>query len=157
MFKNIKIIFIAMLVCSAVNASQEDDAIKFVESTEPEINLKYLSVQAARNTSTFRMIVNKVGKEKAKNLLNSELDKSIIKYQNQWNRHLAHVYLEYFTPDELSSLTMDKGKSPYSGKLVKNQKEVGASMKKQSSKLLTTVVTEAVTNSYSNTIINKDG
>ena len=98
------------------------------------------------------MIVSKIGPVRAESILKTELTKSTDKYQDQWNKNLAHVYLKYFSVDELNSLSKDKQKSPYAKKMVKKLREISSSMQSKSNGLLKTIVTEAITNTYSKSL-----
>lgn len=152
MFKLIATLSISILLTFNAQASPENSAIHFIETLGIGNNLKVISASAARDTKTYNMIVSKIGPVRAESILKTELTKSTDKYQDQWNKNLAHVYLKYFSVDELNSLSKDKQKSPYAKKMVKKLREISSSMQSKSNGLLKTIVTEAITNTYSKSL-----
>ena len=68
------------------------------------------------NTQTGRNIVQAIGPQKAQALVKDEINKARPKYHEQWDENLAASYVEFFTSDELKSIS-EKGKtSPHANK-----------------------------------------
>ena len=148
----IRILTILSISIGLADASPTEEALRFVEAMKLGNNIKVLSFRAAQRTNTFAIMQNNIGYEKAKAALTNELNKSISKHQAQWNQNLALAYLEYFTPEELNSISQEKQSSPHAKKFITSQSKVGASMQKTSKGLLEKIITEAVKNAYTNTL-----
>lgn len=144
------ILALTFFVVSLVSAAEPDSAaMKMVNKLRLGDNMSMMAYQAAISTQTYRMIVQEFGSEKAQMVIKSELDKARPKYQLQWNKNLAASYAEFFTPQELESLTEKKKSSPFVDKFMAVQNELGASMKVKSKDVLTEFAAEAVSNAYS--------
>ncbi len=100
------------------------------------------------NTETYRIIVAKTTSSEAREILNKELDKTLPKYQQQWNENLALAYLEYLTSQELNSVFTERNSSPYLKKFQEKQADIGQSMQRKSSDLLVKAVAEVIGNAF---------
>jgi len=99
-------------------------------------------------TQTFKMLVVEAGSEKARRIAVSHVDAVIPKYQAQWDRNLAAAYAEHFTAREMLSIVQEKQASPYAKALQERERDVGVSMQRRSSDLLSKVATEVLAGAY---------
>ncbi len=130
-------------------ASSEDIALTLIQKYRFGQNLAPISYQVASQTQTYRMIVNKVGEQKAQSIVKSEIDKLIPKYQNQWNKNLASSYAQVISPEKLQSLVEEGPSSKYSGELKTRQSEIGPLMQSKSTGLLNEMLTKAMASAFS--------
>ncbi|MDT7848403.1 hypothetical protein Q9292_02170 [Methylophilus sp. VKM B-3414] len=154
-----KIISYALVVLSlvstiAVAATSEDIALTLVQKYRFGQNLPAISYQVASQTQTYRMIVNKVGEQKAQSMVRSEIDKVIPDYQNQWDKNLASSYAQVISADKLQSLVDEGPSSKYSSELKTKQGEIGPLMQAKSTGLLNEMLIKAMTSAF-NQIVPK--
>ncbi|MES2355433.1 MAG: hypothetical protein V4568_13745 [Pseudomonadota bacterium] len=138
----------------AAAASAEEIALNLIQKYHVGQNLTAISYQAASQTETYRIIVNKVGEQKAQSIVKSEIDKLIPEYQNQWNKHLASSHAQVISPEKLQSLVDEDSLSKYSGELKARQGEIGPLMQSKSTGLLKELLTKAMTAAF-NQIVPK--
>ncbi len=147
-----RVVFASMLFLAGVVDqawSQVDDpAIVMVKTLGLGANLSSMSFSAAMMTQTYQGMSNEIGPAKSKELLKKELDRTIPKYQEQWDRNLADSYSSLLTQEEMESLTKLKQQSPYVAKFRTVQNQAGANMQTKSKELLTTVISEALNNAF---------
>jgi len=148
-----KLISYALMLLSlastiSVAANSEDIALTLVEKYRFGQNLAPISYQAASQTQTYQMIVNKVGEQKAKTIVKSEIDKVIPKYQGQWNKNLASAYAQVISPEKLQFLVDEGPSSKYSGDLKAKQNEIGPLMQSKSTALLNEMLIKAMTSAF---------
>ena len=153
MEKIIHIIFV-LLLSSLAMAAPEDDALAFVEATGVGKNLPHMAIMVASNMQTYRTMVKDIGEEKANFLTKKHIQEAVDKYKKQWDRNLAQSYLEFFSAEELNSIVSEKYNSPYFNKFRSKQNEVGTSMQKRSGQLLQNIVSEAMTNAFTESEIS---
>ncbi len=137
-------LILAMLISSHALASNESDALWFVQEAGLGHNFSTMMTSVAVKTQTYQMIASDIGKDRAAALVNEHINRVVLKYQNEWNVNLANSYLEHFSVEELHSILREKSKSPYFKKFRGKQRAVGANMKDRSSELLEKAVTEAM-------------
>ncbi|MBU2881992.1 hypothetical protein KO525_05270 [Psychrosphaera sp. B3R10] len=126
--------------------------LQFVQELKLGNNLKAMGLKVSLNTETYRIIKSEVGDKKAKEILLIELNKSINKYQKEWDKNLSSAYDEVFKDNELKSILELKQKSPYAKKFIESQRKVGESMQNRSGDLLNKVVAEAIKNAFSKVV-----
>ncbi|TFW72956.1 hypothetical protein C3Y98_00935 [Methylotenera oryzisoli] len=148
------LVFLSLVSTLSVGASSEDVALNLVQKYRFGQNLTPISYQVASQTQTYRMIVNKVGEQKAQSIVKSEIDKVIPEYQNQWNKNLASSYAQVISPEKLQSLVDEGPSSKYSGELKTKQSEIGPLMQSKSKDLLNEMLTKAMTSAF-NQIVPK--
>jgi hypothetical protein len=143
-------VILSLLLSVSVGLAGEasDAAYSMVKTLGLGNNLAPMALRVATSTQTYRMIDQKLGNEKAKALVKEELEHTIPKYQEPWNKNLALSYAEYFEPTELRSIANEKQASKYYGKFSAKQGEVGKSMQAKSTGLLNDFVTEAMTKAF---------
>jgi Skp family chaperone for outer membrane proteins len=144
-----KIILCALLLLNlsstvSIATSAEDVALTLVQKYSLGQRLTPISYEYATQSQTYRMIINKVGEENAKNIVNTEIDKLVPEYQEQWNTYLASSYAEVLSVEKLQSL-VDKGSlSEYSTEFKEKGEEIGQLMYSKSYDLLTDLMTKAL-------------
>ena len=126
----------------------EIEFIDFVKQDNLGSNLTSFSYRIAKTMQTYKIIVGKVGKDKASEIVDKELNNSISKYQEQWDSNLGIAHSQHITKIEINSLYYNGEKSPYFNKRKTLQKKIGDSMKELSELLLEKVVSEAMQNAY---------
>lgn len=145
-----KLLFYAMLSFTLISSSfsfavdSEDIALAFVQKYNLGQKLTPVSYQYSTFSQIYRAIVNKVGEENAKRIVNSEIDKLIPDYQNQWNINLASSYAEVIGTEKLQSLFDEGSSSQYSGELIEKQQKIGELMMEKSTDLLNEIMTKAL-------------
>ena len=127
-------------------------ALKLVEKMRLGDNLGILSYQTILKTHTYLIMANTVGPEKAQFLIKEEIKKTTPKYQHQWNQNLAQSYAEFFTHEELESLSEKHKASPYVNKLFMSQDKVGKSMQARSKNILHSVIFDVLSNTFSKVV-----
>lgn len=142
--------FLSVSTCFASEAS--DAALSMVKTLGLGNNLIQMGLRVATTTQTFRIIAQKLGKEKATALVKEDLENVLPKYQEQWNKNLAQSYAEHFNSTELHSVANEKQSSQYFPKFKSKQSEVGRSMQAKSTTVLTEFVTEAMNKSFARTL-----
>lgn len=130
-------------------AQTNDAALVMVKTLGLGSNLSSMSFSAAMMTQTYQGISQKIGPAKAREILKKELEKTVPKYQEQWDQNLADSYSSLLNPGEMLSLTKLKQKSPYVSKFRAVQYQAGANMQAKSKDLLTTVISEALNSAFS--------
>ncbi|MGQ2964418.1 hypothetical protein [Methylophilus sp.] len=144
----------SLLSTAVIAADSEEIALKLVQKYHFGQNLALISYQVSAQTQTYKMIVNKVGEQKAQALVRSEIDKVIPQYQQKWDQNLASAYAQVINAEKLQSL-MDEGpSSKYSGELKARQNEIGPLMQSKSTELLNEMLTKAMTSAF-NQIVPK--
>lgn len=148
------LVLLSLVSTISVAANSEDIALTLVQKYRFGQNLASISYQAASQIQTYRMIVNKVGEQKAQTIVKSEIDKVIPEYQGQWNKNLASAYAQVISPEKLQSLVDEGPSSKYSSDLKAKQNEIGPLMQSKSTGLLNEMLTKAMTSSL-NQIVYK--
>lgn len=103
-----------------------------------------MAKKVSRATETYRIIESKLGTSKANRIVDSDLDKTIGKYQSEWNRNLAQSYSEVLSLEEINSLYYNGKNSPYFTKRMSLQGRIGSVMQRKSRALLEKVVKKAL-------------
>ena len=119
-------------------------AMDLVQRQRLGSNMKTIALATAQKTETYAMLASGVGPAKAKTLVSRELTTHAREYEGKWNRNLAGIYAQHFTPEELSSLAKDGGKSQYARKMVEKQGAIGSEMRRQSTPILIAYVAAAM-------------
>ncbi|WP_417552241.1 hypothetical protein [Marinomonas fungiae] len=126
----------------------EVQTIDYIVKAKTGSNLTKLAYKVARTTQTYKVIDSKVGSIEANKILEIELNRSILKYQSQWNQNLADAHSEYLSDEEINSLYYNGKNSPYFEKLVELQSKIGVTMQEKSKDLLTKIVSEAMQGAF---------
>ncbi|MBA1232567.1 hypothetical protein G7013_23235 [Pseudomonas viridiflava] len=130
-----------------VSADETDEtALAFVQERKLGDGLAWLVYQEASRTAAFASIVETVGKTKAQELVQRELQRLQPDYQAEWNRNLANAYAHAFTAEELRALSQGDGSSSVVNTFRARNVQVGAEMKANSSALLERYVSQALDN-----------
>ena len=141
-------VVLSIFLTGIVFAQTEDSALNMVRELRLGQNLGGMSYKLSKVTITFKGIAAKVGPQKADEMLKAELAYAVPRHQDQWDRNLAKAWAPLMTASEFDSMTANKQKSPYAAKFSSLQNEAGAAMKANSEKLLTTVMTEALSKAF---------
>ena len=128
----------------AFGADRDQRALDVIQQMHLGNNLEVLGLAAATNTETYRGVVLKKGPDTARQMLIAQLEIVAPRYQARWDQNLAAAFLDYFTPDELESVSDAKGNSPYFTKFYLMQSQVGHSMESRSMQLLTDMTAEII-------------
>ena len=152
-----KITFVTLIILSILSAvvyanTSEDIALKLVEKYHFGQNLSAISYQVASQTQTYRMIVDKVGEQKAQSIVKSEINKGVSNYQKQWNKNLASSYAQIISIEKLQSLVNEGRSSQYSSEFKSKQNEIGLLMQSKSKSLLNEFVTKALNAAFNQTV-----
>jgi hypothetical protein len=134
------------LAQSPAPASTSSPALAFVRDRHLGESLGWLGYQVASRTVTFTTIVETVGRTKAQEIVQDELQYLQPQYQQEWDRNLAAAYSASFTPEELSALNAGDPPSDIANKFRARQRDVGMDMKGRSSELLKVYVSTALDN-----------
>ena len=126
----------------------EVQTIDYIVKAKTGSNLTKLAYKVARTTQTYKVIDSKVGSIEANKILEIELNRSILKYQSQWNQNLADAHSEYLSDEEINSLYYNGKNSPYFEKLVELQGKIGVTMQEKSKDWLTKIVREAMQGAF---------
>jgi|APLak6261694702_1056217.scaffolds.fasta_scaffold05898_1 hypothetical protein len=143
------LVFLSLTSAMSVAASSEDIALNLVQKYRFGQNLKPISYQVAYQTQTYKMIVNKVGEQKAQSIIKSEIDKVVPEYQVQWDKNLASAYAQVISPEKLQSLLNEGPSSRYAGELKIKQNETGPLMQSKSTGLLNEMLAKAMASAFS--------
>ncbi len=140
--------FFALFSTAVLAATSEELAFSLVEKYGFGGNLQNISYQAASQTQTYKMMVNKVGEQKTQSLVKSEVDKLIPSYQKQWNKNLASSYAQVLNAEKLQSLLDAGPSSKYASDLKAKQGEIGKIMQSKSTGLLNELLTKATNSAF---------
>lgn len=121
-------------------------ALAFVQDRHLGESLGWLGYQVASRTVTFTTIVEAVGRTKAQEIVQDELQYLLPQYQQEWDRNLAAAYAASFTPEELTALNVGDPPQDIANKFRSKQRDVGMDMKGRSSELLKVYVSTALDN-----------
>lgn len=121
-------------------------SLTFVEHRHLGESLGWLGYQVASRTVTFTTIVEMVGRTKAQELVQDELQYLQPQYQQAWNQNLAAAYAASFSPEELAALDAGHPAPDVASKFRAKQRDVGMDMKGRSSELLKVYVSTALDN-----------
>jgi hypothetical protein len=127
-------------------APAADSALTFVQDRHLGESLGWLGYQVASHTVTFATIVEAVGRTKAQEIVQDELQSLQPNYQQEWDRNLAAAYASSFSPEELQALDAADPAPDVANKFRNKQRDVGADMKDRSSDLLKVYVSTALDN-----------
>lgn len=122
------------------------NALAFVQERHLGESLGWLGYQVASRTVTFSAVVDAVGRTKAQELVQDELQSLQPQYQQEWDRNLAAAYAASFTVDELAALDVADPAPDVANKFRNKQRDVGLDMKERSSELLKVYVSTALDN-----------
>jgi hypothetical protein len=144
-----KFIFYSLIIfnfisTSATGATSNEIALSLIQKYGFGRNLTNISYQAAMQTQTYKMIVNKVGEKKAESAVKGEIDKLLPSYQSQWNKNLAASYSQVISAEKLQSLLNEGPSSKYADELKAKQGEIGTLMQSKSTGLLNEFITKAM-------------
>ncbi|WP_312321067.1 hypothetical protein [Stenotrophomonas sp.] len=106
--------------------------------------LRGLALDAARATTTYAALVQKLGKAAADQQIQAQLDRHLPHYQAAWDYQLADLYAQHLNAEELRSLASEGTRSPYAAKFNTVQPVVAAQMRTRSAPLLSELVTKAL-------------
>ena len=123
-----------------------DSALAFVQQRHLGESLGWLGYQVASRTVTFATIVGAVGRTKAQEVVQDELQYLQPQYQQEWDRNLAAAYAASFSDDELVALDAGNPPPDVANKFRNKQRDVGMDMKGRSSELLKVYVSTALDN-----------
>jgi hypothetical protein len=140
---------------SALASADRDAAAAMIKELGLGNNLPVLILTVLSKTETFRMFLADAGPIRGPRLIQSHIDAVVPKYQGQWDANLAAAYAEHFTAKEMISLAKDKQASPYMSALRDRQHDVGTSMQRLSSDLLTKITSEVLGGAYSEVKVAK--
>lgn len=135
---------LSTLAPMAPAAPAQKEAMTLVQRQHLGSNLKTIALAAAQKTETFAMLASKVGAPEARTLVSKELDSQARKFEGKWNRNLADIYAQHFTPEELASLAAQGPKSKYADKMAGKQPEIGGEMRRRSTPILISYVAAAM-------------
>lgn len=130
----------------ATAPSISPNALAFVQDRHLGESLGWLGYQVASRTVTFTTIVETVGRTKAQEIVQDELQYLQPQYQQEWDRNLAAAYAASFTPEELTALDIGNPPPDIANKFRAKQRDVGMDMKGRSSELLKVYVSTALDN-----------
>ncbi|WP_409522060.1 MULTISPECIES: hypothetical protein [unclassified Pseudomonas] len=121
-------------------------ALSFVQDRHLGESLGWLGYQVASRTVTFTTIVETIGRTKAQEIVQDELQYLQPQYQQEWDRNLAAAYAASFSPEELAALDAGDPPPDVANKFRVKQRDVGMDMKSRSSELLKVYVSTALDN-----------
>lgn len=124
----------------------QPSALAFVQDRHLGESLGWLGYQVASRTVTFASIVEAVGRTKAQEIVQDELQYLQPQYQQEWDFNLAAAYAASFTPEELAALDVGDPPPDIANKFRSKQRDVGMDMKSRSSELLKVYVSTALDN-----------
>ncbi|WP_256658684.1 hypothetical protein [Pseudomonas sp. LP_7_YM] len=127
-------------------SSVPSSALTYVQDRHLGESLGWLGYQVASRTVTFTILVETVGRTKAQEIVQNELQYLQPHYQQAWDRNLAAAYAASFSEEELNALDVGDPPPEVAGKLRAKQREVGRDMKGRSSELLKVYVSTALDN-----------
>jgi len=136
--------FLSTAAPLALARPAQTPAMDLVQRQHLGSNLKTIALATAQKTETYAVLASGVGAAKAKTLVSKELNSHAREFEGQWNKNLAGIYAHHFTPEELTSLAKEGGKSKYARKMVEKQGEIGGEMRRQSTPILISYVTAAM-------------
>lgn len=137
---------VALAEDTAAAPAVPPSALAFVQDRHLGESLGWLGYQVASRTVTFTTIVEAVGRTKAQEIVQDELQYLQPQYQQEWDRNLAAAYAASFTPDELTALDVGDPPPDVANKFRSKQRDVGLDMKNRSSELLKVYVSTALDN-----------
>mgnify|MGYP000506820246 CR=1 FL=1 len=137
---------VALAEDTAAAPAVAPSALAFVQDRHLGESLGWLGYQVASRTVTFTTIVEAVGRTKAQEIVQDELQHLQPQYQQEWDRNLAAAYAASFTPDELTALDVGDPPPDVANKFRSKQRDVGLDMKRRSSDLLKVYVSTALDN-----------
>ncbi len=137
---------VALAEDTAAAPAVAPSALAFVQDRHLGESLGWLGYQVASRTVTFTTIVEAVGRTKAQEIVQDELQHLQPQYQQEWDRNLAAAYAASFTPDELTALDVGDPPPDVANKFRSKQRDVGLDMKSRSSDLLKVYVSTALDN-----------
>lgn len=137
---------VALAEDTAAAPAVAPSALAFVQDRHLGESLGWLGYQVASRTVTFTTIVDAVGRTKAQEIVQDELQHLQPQYQQEWDRNLAAAYAASFTPDELTALDVGDPPPDVANKFRSKQRDVGLDMKSRSSDLLKVYVSTALDN-----------
>jgi hypothetical protein len=140
---------------AAVAGAEQDAAAAMVREFRLGQKFPVMVLTAASQTQTFKTFMLEAGPAKARQIFTSHMDAVIPKYQSEWDRNLADAYAEHFTVREMRSIVQEKQASPYVKALQKRQRDVGVSMQRRSTELLSKVTTEVLAGAYAEVTAKK--
>ncbi len=151
-----KFIFYSIIIFNFIStiataASSNEIALSLIQKYGFGRNLTGISYQAAMQTQTYKMIVNKAGDKKAESIVKGEIDKLVPSYQSQWNKNLAASYAQVLSAEKLQSLLDEGPSSKYADELKAKQGEIGKIMQSKSTGLLNEFVTKAMDSAFKHT------
>jgi hypothetical protein len=129
-------------------ADATDAALAFVKQRHLGNNLDSMAFTVASRTMTFATIKKQIGISDAQSLVREKLSGLEPKYQGQWDADLAASYAEFFSSDELLSLTDRGPASSVAAKFGALQSSVGRSMQSKSTGILQAFVSEALVDAF---------
>lgn len=149
------IILSLLIVLTSCTESKQVDgpeiqSIDYINKENLGNNLSTLAKKVSRATETYRIIESKLGTSEANRVVDSELEKTIGKYQGEWNKNLAQSFSEVLSLEEINSLYYNGKNSPYFKKRMSLQRVIGSSMQRKSRALLEKVVSEAMQSAFKN-------
>lgn len=118
----------------------------FVQDRHLGDSLGWLGYQVASRTVIFTTIVEAIGRTKAQEVVQDELQHLQPQYQQQWDNNLAAAYAASFSPEELEALNVGDPPPEVANKFRAKQRDVGMDMKGRSSELLKVYVSTALDN-----------
>ncbi|MES2070061.1 MAG: hypothetical protein V4488_06915 [Pseudomonadota bacterium] len=151
----ISCIVIGLCACSAISftslarAGEAETSLTFVKGLGINANFGQMVRFGAVRMQTYRNVVCIVGSSDAKQLVEQELLPAIAKYQPQWDKNLAAVWMQLLTEVEMQSLLDLKRQSPYVSKYQVAGPKAGAAMMSSSSDILQNALSEGMNRAWS--------
>ncbi|AHV94493.1 hypothetical protein [Bordetella holmesii] len=142
---------LTLLLAAAMPACAQDGqaaALALIAQRHLGDNLAALGAQVAVRTSTYAVLVKRLGQEQAGALVRQQLKHALPNYQPQWNANLAAAYASVFDASELASLARDGQASPVAAKFAERQRDIGEDMRVRSTPVLQAYVTEAMNQAF---------
>ena len=128
--------------------SPEDVALRHVRAFDLGSDLVPLSLRIAQATHTYGMIAATIGSDAARDLVEEELSAAAPSVRDEWDLIVARSYLDYFSPEELESITQEGRRSPSAGKLASARQMVQASLNARGKDFLSMFVGEALLRAF---------
>ena len=141
------VILLAILT-SHVSLATNEAGKNMVQQLEINQNLVLMAATAAQSTTTYQMIKEALGAEKAEHVLLQELSRVAKKYQDQWDENLGDAYTTVLSDAEMDDIAVKKQASKYATKILAHQGAVANVMRAKSHQLFQTYLAESLNNLF---------
>lgn len=109
---------------SSSSRERVDAALTFVRAAGLNKNLSLLLLDTMKQDTLVLKAIKQKGLKQVQSIVVKAILTERTQFENEWDNVLAGIYSQFFTVDELTSLTSDKGLSPYFPRLVELQNEI---------------------------------